>query len=104
MSAPKKVPPSELSRGELETLLERLPAENAALEQALAGLRAEVAALKGLKGRPAIKPSGLDRGTAPRPAAEGRGRGAKARKTERLAVDEDRVIAATVPAGARFKG
>jgi hypothetical protein len=104
MSAPKKVPLSELSRGELEALVERLLAENAALTQALAELRAEVAALKGLKGRPAIKPSGLDRGTAPRPAAEGRGRGAKARKTERLAVDEDRVIAATVPAGARFKG
>jgi hypothetical protein len=49
MSAPKKVPLSELSRGELETLLERLLAENAALEQALAELRAEVAALKGLK-------------------------------------------------------
>ena len=32
-----------LSRGELETLAERLLAENAALKQALAELRAEVA-------------------------------------------------------------
>ena len=104
MSALEKVPLSELSRGDLEGLAERLLAENAALKRALAELRAEVAALKGLKGRPAIKPSGMDRGTAPRPAAEGRGRGAKGRKAERLAVDEDRVIAATVPTGARFKG
>jgi hypothetical protein len=104
MSALKKVPLSELSRGDLEGLAERLLAENAALQQVLAELRTEVAALKGLKGRPAIKPSGMDRGTGPAPAAEGRGRGAKGRKTERLAVDEDRVIEAAVPAGSRFKG
>ena len=105
MSAPKKVPPSELSRGELETLLERLPAENAALEQALAGLRAEVAALKGLKGRPAIKPSGMDPGTEPEPADQGRKRGAtRGRGTERLTIHAERVIKAAVPAGSRFKG
>jgi hypothetical protein len=105
MSAPKKVPLSELSRGELETLLERLLAENAALEQALAELRAEVAALKGLKGRPAIKPSSMDPGTEPEPADQGRKRGAaRGRRTERLTIHAERVIKAAVPAGSRFKG
>jgi Transposase IS66 family len=104
MSAPKKVPLSELSRGELETLIERLLAENAALEQALAELRAEVAALKGLKGRPAIKPSGMDPGTEPKPADQGRKRGARGRGTERLTIHAERVIKADVPAGSRFKG
>jgi Transposase IS66 family len=104
MAAPDKLTLAELSRGDLEGLAERLLAENAALKQAVAELRAEVAALKGLKGRPAVKPSGMDRGTGPAPAGKGRGRGAKGRKTERLAVDEDRVIAAAVPAGSRFKG
>jgi Transposase IS66 family len=104
MAAPDKITLAELSRGDLEGLAERLLAENAALKQAVAELRAEVAALKGLKGRPAIKPSGMDRGTGPAPAAKARGRGAKERKTERLAVDEDRVIKAAVPAGSRFKG
>jgi hypothetical protein len=47
MSAPEKVPLSELSRGELEAPVERLLADYAAPEQALAELRAEVAALKG---------------------------------------------------------
>ena len=104
MSAPKKVPLSELSRGELETLIERLLAENAALEQALAGVRAEVAALKGLKGRPAIKPSGMDPGTEPKPADQGRKRGARGRGTERLTIHAERVIKADVPVGSRFKG
>ena len=57
MLAPEKITLSGLSRGELETLAERLLAENAALKQALAELRAEVATLKGVKGRPKLKPS-----------------------------------------------
>jgi hypothetical protein len=46
MSASAKIPLSGLSRGELEALAERLLAENAALRQAIAELRAEVATLK----------------------------------------------------------
>jgi hypothetical protein len=104
MSAPKKIALSELSRGELETLIERLLAENATLKQALAELRAEVAARKGLKGRPAIKPSGMDQGTEPKPADQGEKRGARGRKAERLAIHAERVIKADVPVGSRFKG
>ncbi len=104
MAAPDKLTLAKLARGDLEGLAERLLAENAALKQALAELRAEVAALKGLNGRPAVKPSGMDRGTGPAPAGKGRRRGVKGRKTERLTVDEDRVIEAAVPAGSRFKG
>jgi hypothetical protein len=102
MSAPEKIPLSGLPRGELEALAERLLAENAALKQAIAELRAEVAALKGLTGRPKVRPSGLDEGTEPPPAAASRG--AKGSKVGRLTPHEERVIAADVPAGSRFKG
>src|SRR3954453_23705882 len=104
MPAPKKTPVSELSRGDLEALTERLLAENAALKQAIAELRAEVATLEGLQGRPKMKPRGMDKGTEPALDDKPRGRGAKGRKSERLSVDEERVIKAAVPSGSRFKG
>src|SRR5215213_8067097 len=88
MSASEMLPLSGLSRGELEALAERLLAENAALKQAIAELRAEVATLKGVKGRPEMKPSGMEKGTEPGPI--GKARGAKASKAGRLTVDEER--------------
>src|SRR3954453_13793089 len=94
MPAPKKTPLSKLSRGDLEVLTERLLAENAALKQAVAELRAEVATLKGLQGRPKMKPSGMDKGTESTPDDKPRGRGAKGRKNERLGIGEERVIKA----------
>ena len=96
MSASAKIPLSGLSRGELEALAERLLAENAALKQALAELRAEVATLKGVKDRPKLRPSGMEKGTEPEPDTRDRGRGAGGRKARRLSIDEERVIAAEI--------
>jgi hypothetical protein len=104
MSAPKKITLSALSRGDLEALAERLLAGNAALKQAVAELRAEVATLKGLQGRPKLKPSGMDKGTEPTPDGKPQGRGSKGHKNERFSIDEERVIKAAAPAGSRFKG
>jgi hypothetical protein len=104
MTMPEKICLSGLPRGELEALAERLMAENAALRQAIAELRAEVATLKGVKGRPEVRPSGMEKGTGPGPEARDQGRGAGSRKAKRLTIHEERVIAAEVPAGSRFKG
>jgi len=104
MSAPKKISLSGLPRGELEAFAERLLAENAALRQAIAELRAEVATLKGVKGRPKVRPSGMEKGTEPGPAETGQSRGAGDRKAKRLTIHEERVIAAEAPVGSRFKG
>src|SRR3954470_9349670 len=103
MSASKQISLSGLPRGELEALAERLLAENDALRQVIAGLKAEVATLKGVKGRPELKPSGMEKGTEPAPA--GTGRSAEGSKSARLAVHEDRVVAAAGrPARSRVKG
>jgi len=101
------VPPpralSDLSRSELEALLVGQSAEIAALKGAIVALREEIARLKGLKGRPKISPSGMDKATDPakrKALAKRRGRG---QVTPRVPV-EDQVISAAAPAGSAFKG
>jgi hypothetical protein len=101
------VPPpptlSALTRAELEALLVELFAEVASLKQMVTQQREEIARLKGLKGRPSIKPSGMDKGTEPSKPDPPEGRRGRGKVTPRVSV-EDEVIAATVPPGSRFKG
>jgi hypothetical protein len=81
-------------------LVVRLLEENAALREENAALREEIARLKGLKGRPDIKPSGMEKGTGPKAKRGRRGR----RGVKRVAIDEDRIVPVEVPSGSRFKG
>jgi hypothetical protein len=96
MSTPEKITLSGLPRGELEALAERLLAENAALRQAIAELRAEVATLKGVKGRPKVRPSGMEKGTEPEPDARDRGRGGRG-KVNRLTIPRSESSRRTFP-------
>jgi hypothetical protein len=97
-------PPGDLdalSPTELKALVLELLGKVAALEQTVAAQRAEIARLKGLKGRPVLKPSGMEKASEPKPPSPPKGR--RGPVTPRVAV-EDQVIAATVPPGSRFKG
>jgi Transposase IS66 family len=101
------VPPpsalSALSRPELEALLVELFGKVATLTQTVAELREEIARLKGLKGRPNIKPSGMDKGTEPPKPAKKEKRRGRGKVTPRVSVEET-VIKAEIPPGSRFKG
>ena len=69
------IPPpdlDELTLAQLRELVAMLLTKMAALEQKVIEQREEIARLKGLKGRPDIKPSGMDKGTEPaRPGRQG---------------------------------
>src|SRR5215203_4776247 len=100
----RMAPPGDLdalSPTELKALVVRLLGKVAVLEQTVAAQRAEIARLKGLKGRPALKPSGMEEASEPKPPSPPKGR--RGPVTPRVAVD-DQVIAATAPPGSRFKG
>jgi hypothetical protein len=96
------VPPpatlSALNRAELEALLGELFGEVAILKQTVAELREENARLKGLKGRPNIKPSGMEKGTTPpKPQKPGKQPG-RGKVTPRVKVEEE-VIRVEIPPG-----
>ncbi len=61
----------------------------------MAGQRDEMARLKGLKGRPVIRPSGMEDATEPKR------RGRRGRVTPRVVV-KTQVICADAPAGSQF--
>ena len=93
----------DLSPAELKALVIRLMGDITELQRVIDDQRAEIARLKGLKGRPRLKPSkpsGMEEASLskpPHPRRRGRGH------QTRVAIEEE-MIPVAVPAGSRFKG
>jgi hypothetical protein len=92
-----------LSSAQLRELVVMLLEKVTALEQLVVDQRAEIARLKGLKGAPDIKPSGMDKATEP-PKPDRQGNRPRRGKIRPRVSIEDRVLTAAAPAGSRFKG
>ena len=103
MLLPRDVDVAAASPEELRRLVAELLGEVARLREENAALREEIARLKGHKGRPKIKPSGMERPT-PERKPRAKTRRSKRSTTAERVVHEERVLAITAPPGSRFKG
>ena len=104
MSPPADI--ESLSIADLKALVIQLLGRVAELERTVAQQRDEIARLKGGKGRPDIKPSGMQQAgerAAGKPN-DGRRRGRGAKNTKLVIDEERRLKAAPAPPGSRFKG
>jgi len=94
---------SDLPRAELEALLVELLGELADVKRLVAAQRDEIARLKGLKGRPSIKPSGMENATEPKPGGKGVKRRGRGKVTPRVAAETE-VLRVAPPKGSQFRG
>ena len=96
---------SGLGLEELKALLVQALERVARLEKENAELREEIARLKGLKGRPKLKPSGMEKATEGPAARSARRKGRRGAKRTKLVLDETRIVKPdSLAEGARFKG
>ena len=96
---------SRLGLEELKALLVQALEDNARLKAENTALREEIARLKGLKGRPRLKPSGMEKAAEAAGAKGGKRKGRRGAKRAAFAPDETRILKPdSVPGGARFKG
>jgi hypothetical protein len=102
MLLPGNVDAEALTPEELARLVAELLGEVARLRDENAALRDEIARLKGLQGRPKVKPSGMERATTPRGGRPKRR--TKGSKTLRRVVEEEQILVIAAPPGSRFKG
>jgi hypothetical protein len=99
-------PPTDLSgltRRELEGEVTALRGEVGELKRLIGGLRDEIARLKGLKGRPSIKPSGMQDATEPKRGGKRGKRRGRGVVTPRIAPVTE-VLRIVVPKGSQFRG
>ena len=68
-------------------------------------LREEIRRLKGIKGKPKLKPSGMEKETTKRAAAkDGKKRRRRGSKITNLKIDAEEIVSVQPPEGSRFKG
>jgi len=93
----------DLSSAQLRELVLKLFVKLSEQDRMISELRLEIARLKGLKGPPDIKPSGMDKDAELAKRDQQQKRPGRGKIRLRVSI-EDRVLGAAAPAGSRFKG
>ena len=104
MSKPRSTSVDDLSLDELRGLVVELLARVSALEEENAALKDEVARLKGLKGRPKLKPSGMEKATGGTKSKTGRKKTKRQPCRRSPEAREEHKLSVRAPLGSRFKG
>ncbi len=104
MSKPGAKSVESLSLDELRGLVLDLLAKVSELEEENAGLKEEVARLKGHSGRPKLKPSGMAPATDRGKGQQKRGKKRKRAKRQSPKVQDEQKLTINPPVGSRFKG
>ena len=86
MSSPPNL--DALSSSELKDVVIALLGRVTALERTVAAQRDEIARLKGVPGRPTLKPSGMENATQPKPTTGQGKRGRGGKKTARRVIHD----------------
>ena len=97
----------ELGVDELKKLLLQVLEANAQFKRENQALRDEIARLKGLNGKPDIKPSGMEKKARPRSGKKGARKKPRRRgsKNDKLTIDESKILKPdNIPEGSKFKG
>ncbi len=94
----------DLGLDDLKLRLVELVEATAALRAENAALREEIARLKGLKGPPNLKPSGLEKAREAKAAGAAGKRRRRGKTLSKLVITEERTLKVAVPPGSRFKG
>src|ERR1700691_172785 len=94
-------PPDDLDRlsyAELKGLVVKQWEQMVELQRTVAALREEIARLKGGPGRPNLKPSGMERGTDPKPpGSSGERKRPRGSTRSKLAIHEERTVTVAAP-------
>ena len=103
MEQPSPLPIDDLSLGALRSLVKELVAKLAEQDAEIKALKDEVTRLKGHKGKPKLKPSGMEQATEKRSRRHGKKKGSRPSR-QKLVVNEEQRLTITPPAGSRFNG
>ncbi|MCP4302392.1 MAG: hypothetical protein GY783_17540, partial [Gammaproteobacteria bacterium] len=97
----------ELGFDELKSMLEQALEEIAGLKRENTALREEIARLRGLNGKPDIKPSGMEKNAKPRSGKKDGRKNPRRRgsKNDKLSIDDTKILKPdNLPEGCKFKG
>jgi hypothetical protein len=89
---------------ESDRLVKELAAQLADQDARIKALKEEIMRLKEHKGRPKLKPSGMEQATEKRSRQRGGEKKGSRPSRQKLVVNEERTLTITPPAGPRFKG